>query len=46
VQAARERLDQGGDRARQLVGNGVEVDPRDPLRHDEQLGVGAVQERQ
>jgi hypothetical protein len=44
VQAARERLDEGRDLGRDTVGDGEDVDARDPLGHDEQLRVRAVEE--
>ena len=46
VQAARERLDQRGDLGREAGRDGEEVAARDPLRHEHELGVGAVQQRE
>ena len=45
VQAARERLDHRGDLRVEAVRDGEEVPRRDPLRHEQVLGIGAVEER-
>ena len=45
VQAARERLDHRGDLRVEAVRDGEEVARRDPLRHEQVLGIGAVEER-
>jgi hypothetical protein len=44
VQAAGERLDQRRDLRREPVRDAEEVDPSDPFRNGEQLGVRTVQE--
>ena len=46
VQAAGERLDHRGDLGREPRRDGEEVRPRDPLRDEDQLRVGAVQQRE
>jgi hypothetical protein len=45
VQAARERLDHRGDLRVEAVRDREEVPRRDPLRHEQVLGIGAVEER-
>jgi hypothetical protein len=45
VEATRERLDERGDLGREAVGDGEEVAAGDPLRHEQELRVGAVQQR-
>ena len=46
VQAAGERLDERGDLGREAVGDGEEVAAGDPLRHEQELRVRAVQQRE
>ena len=46
VEAARERLDHRGDLRRHPWRDGEEVRARDALRHEDELGVGAVEERE
>ena len=46
VEAARERLGHRGDLRRKTRRDGEEVPARDPLRHEKQLGVRAVEERE
>ena len=46
VQAARERLGHRGDLRREAGRDGEEVPARDPLGHEQQLGVRAVEERE
>lgn len=46
VQAAGERLDERGLLRREPVGHEEEVDARDPLRDEDLLRIGAVQERE
>ena len=46
VEAAGERLGHRGDLGREARRDGEEVRPRDPLGDEQQLGVGAVQERE
>ena len=45
TEAARERLDHRRHLGRQPRRDGEEIDARDPLGHEQELGVGAVQQR-
>ena len=46
MERARERLDERRHLRREARWNGMEVDARNPFRDDEQLPIGAVQQRQ